>query len=407
MNDATSESTTAGRPTFRKPPPKGVVEVVGIGREWSIAQLTDGALLAARKRHYRLSRDGGESWGEEREFPEPVCAWGLLRLQSGALGAFSRDTLWLSGDGGRSWGEGRPIELFGSPYYDTLIQLSSGRLLYPNRTCFANQNHPDLPLDQIRSYGIWKGIRRLVDGHYHWPEVDIASVSYSDDEGATWQACDGELMGWFDGDGVANGYGGITACDEPSVVETADGRVLFLARSTVGRLVGSYSRDGGATWSAVRPTALAASYSPPAVTSIPSTGDLLCVWNQTSREEIRRGYRRGRLSAAISRDSGATWEQFRTIEVSAGMDDVERVPEEYPIIPVIGVPDLGQLPDDFAVFRYPNVRVIGDRVFILYAREWFELAGGAKSGFEDEGSSDVVLGHENVLRIYPLAYFYP
>ena len=74
------DSTTAGRPTFRKPPPEGVMEVVGIGREWSIAQLADGALLAARKRHYRLSRDGGESWDEEREFPEPVCAWGVLRL---------------------------------------------------------------------------------------------------------------------------------------------------------------------------------------------------------------------------------------------------------------------------------------------------------------------------------------
>ena len=143
------------------------------------------------------------------------------------------------------------------------------------------------------------------------------------------------------------------------------------------------------------------------MTSIPATGDLLCVWNQTSREEIRRGYRRGRLSAAISRDSGATWEQFRTIEVSAGMEDVERVPLEYPIIPVIAVPDLGQLPDDFAVFRYPNVRVIGDRVFILYAREWFALAGGASSGFEDESSSEVVLGCEDVLRSYPLQYFYP
>ena len=99
---------------------------------------------------------------------------------------------------------------------------------------FANQNHPDLPLEYVRSYGIWKGIRRQVSGHYHWPEIDIASVSYSDDEGQNWQACDGELMGWFDRDGVANGYGGITACDEPSVIETRDGRVLFLARSTVG-----------------------------------------------------------------------------------------------------------------------------------------------------------------------------
>ena len=70
---------------------------------------------------------------------------------------------------------------------------------------------------------------------------------------------------------------------------------------------------------------------------------------------------------------------------------MDRVPAEYPVTPVIGLPDLGQLPDDFAVFRYPNVRVIGDRVFILYAREWFELAGGARSGFEDERSGEVVL----------------
>ena len=91
-----------------------------------------------------------------------------------------------------------------------------------------------------------------------------------------------------------------------------------MPESTVGRLVCSYIRDGGLTWSAVRPTELAASYSPPAVTTVPGTGDLICVWNQVSREEIRRGYRRGyrrgRLSAAVSRDSGATWQEFRTID---------------------------------------------------------------------------------------------
>ena len=117
----------------------------------------------------------------------------------------------------------------------------------------------------------------------------------------------------------------------------------------------------------------------------------------------------GRLVASYSRDGGATWSAVRPtelIEVSAGMDDVERVAPEYPIIPVIAVPDLGQLPDEFAVFRYPNVRVIGDRVFILYAREWFAPAGGATSGFEDERSGEVVLGCEDVLRSYPLQHFY-
>ena len=54
-----------------------------------------------------------------------------------------------------------------------------------------------------------------------------------------------------------------------------------------------------------------------------------------------------------------------------------------------------------------NVRVIGDRVFILYAREWFALAGGTSSGFEDESSGEVVLGCEDVLCSHPLQYFYP
>ena len=95
-------SQTSGQPVFRKPPPEGVVEVLGIGREWSIAGLEDGSLLAARHRQCRHSCDGGESWSEERDLPEPVSAWGLLRLNSGALGAFSDDRLWLSGDEGRT-----------------------------------------------------------------------------------------------------------------------------------------------------------------------------------------------------------------------------------------------------------------------------------------------------------------
>ena len=45
--------------------------------------------------------------------------------------------------------------------------------------------------------------------------------------------------------------------------------------------------------------------------------------------------------------------------------------------------------------------------FILYTGEWFELAGGAESSFEDEDSSGDAIGHENVLRSYPPTYFYP
>ena len=214
-------------------------------------------------------------------------------------------------------------------------------------------------------------------------------------------------MGWFDAEGIPNGRGGITAVDEPSVAECADGRVMLMARSTVGRLVQSASEDGGQTWTPILPSDLASSYSPPRLRRIPSTGDLLCVWNQVSRDEIKRGYRRGRLSAVISRDSGASWERFKTIEVSEGMEDMERVVPQEPITPVVGLPELGTLPEGFATFDYPNVWFANDKVYLTYHRSWVEVdedAGEAVTLGERKGRARKP--REMVLRIYPLAAFY-
>ena len=387
------------RPTFRKTPSEGVTEVVGsIGRGWSLASLRSGELMAAGGPNCRISTDDGLTWSKAQRFPDGIAGDGLIRLKSGALALYNTKQIWLSHDEGETWNAGSSINMLGSPYYATLIQLSNGRLLYPSRVCYSNSHHTDLPSENLQTYGLWRGIRRQLAGHYHHPEIDIASVSYSDDEGKTWQLCDGSLMGWFDSHGIPNGYGGITACDEPSVAETKDGRQLFFARSTVGRIVQSYSRDGGVTWSAIRPNELACSYSPPRLVSIPRTGDLMCVWNQVSREEIRRGYRRGRLSVAISEDSGTSWKNFKTIEVSAGLEDVDRILPESPIIPVIGLPDVGQIPDDFAVFRYPNVCFAENKVYLMYAREWFYT--------DAESPNEVKMNAELVLRIHPLDDFY-
>lgn len=38
-------------------------------------------------------------------------------------------------------------------------------------------------------------------------------------------------MGWFDAEGIPNGRGGVTAVDEPSVVECADGRLMLMTLS--------------------------------------------------------------------------------------------------------------------------------------------------------------------------------
>ena len=402
-----------GKPTFRKPPPAEVLEFPDLDIA-SLVELKDGSLLASNGRR---SPDGGRTWSE----PCPLAggldaaSWGgFCRLQSATLAVTGNShaqepVIWLSSDEGQSFGEAVLVDLLGMPYYDTMIQLKSGRLLYPSRICFGNAEHPGLLYEEASSWGTWRGRRLQIAGHYHYPEIDIACVSYSDDEGQTWQQCEGKLMGWFDADGIANGFGGVTACDEPGVAECADGRILFLARSTVGRLVQSYSSDGGEIWTAVRPSELASSYSPPRLRTIPQTGDLLCVWNQCSREEIRRGYRRGRLSAAISKDSGATWQSFKSLEVSEGIEDVDRISPEYPTTPVIGLPDVGQVPDGFATFDYANVCFAGDQVYVIYHRSWVAPAAGeaqAETLGERIYYGTTVKPAELVLRIYPLEWFY-
>jgi hypothetical protein len=262
-------------------------------------------------------------------------------------------------------------------------------------------NHPEMTYGAMTATGIWRGKTYAVEGHGHIPEFFASGFSWSDDEGETWeygrwQNMPNVLMGWFDTKGEPNGMNGITPCGEASIAETADGRVMLVGRSTVGRLVVSYSSDGGETWSALRPMALASSNSPPRMRRIPGTGHLLLVWNQVSGEEIRRGFRRSRLSAAISKDSGETWEHFRTIEVCEGLDDVARVTPDAEIRMVRARQDVGELPDGFAYYHYANVSIAQGKVFVAYNR-----------GYPKMGNAEQLLHHqESVLRIYPLDWFY-
>lgn len=92
---------------------------------------------------------------------------------------------------------------------------------------------------------------------------------------------------------------------------------------------------------------------------------MLCVWNRVSREEIRRGYRRGRLSVAISQDSGEIWANFKSLELSEGLEDIDRIPPEYPIQMVRARDWVGQSPEGFATFDYANVCFAADKVYIL------------------------------------------
>jgi len=227
--------------------------------------------------------------------------------------------------------------------------------------------------------------------------MGFCKTYYSDDEGKTWHGCRGGMFGWFNQEGVPDGTGGLTDVYEPTAAETNDGGLLMFARCKRGRVVQCCSLDAGETWLSMRPTDLASSQSPPMLIRLPWTGDLLCVWNQVSAEEIRRGAHRSRLCAAISTDSGRNWSHFKTIQSCEGMADVGYVRPQFPIPGTLrGNLGLGQLPDGYASFDYPNVDVVGDKVFLRYTRQWPILCGKGKAEITGEG----------VMRVYPLEWFY-
>ena len=414
--------TTASetRPEFR-PLLDGVVELTGISVNGGIVELKDGSLMLAQGSSYCISTDGGKTWGEPQTLNCEVGAEGVIRLNSGALGLYGGgkgDWKFSSSiDDGKTWT--MPVQIPTYPdffaMHHSMIQLSSGRLLLVGYWEGLNATAPDAHRYTQTGWGLWRNLVLFMEGH-RGVEMGICIVYYSDDDGQTWQQAEGGLFGWFDESGVPNGEGGIIDVYEPTAAETRDGRVLLFARSKTGRLVQSYSLNGGQTWQSIVPTELSSSQSPPILVKTPQTGDLLCVWNQVSAEEIKRGFLRGRLSVAISKDNGMTWENFKTLELQEGMEDVTRITPEYPIPRVTrGRPGLGQLPDGFAMFTYPNVDIVGDTVFIRYSRMWPKAretsteASGPQAlprmwpDYEERGAE---MTGEGVMRIYPIEWFY-
>ena len=303
----TAKAKASGGSAVRHPAYKSIAtDVVEVsdegGSDGDIVELKDGTLMLAQgggifeSWHpgpvYRTSRDGGKTWTRSRPLSCDMGVGGMLRLQSGALAIYGRKTrdgadlyFATSRNDGKTWT--RPVRI--PTYVDfhamfhSMIQLSSGRLLVTGywasdkMTC----SPPDLqPITHTR-WGWWRGVELFVEGH-RGPAMGICKVYYSDDEGKSWDECQGGLFGWFNAEGVPDGTGGITAAAEPTLAETKDGRVLLFARCKRGRIAQCYSLDEGRTWHSMQPTELASSQSPPMLVRIPSNGDLLCVWNQVS-----------------------------------------------------------------------------------------------------------------------------
>ncbi len=353
----------------------------------SIIEREDGALECLDWVFNRaVSGDGGRTWGEYRKVEdlyqpmesdrEARVAGGWLRLPSGRIGmqwgesglapgGHLYNRLWwrLSEDEGKTWSEDiriNPTGELGRPYVGEPMRVTaSGRLLLPLRMCYNAGQHIHDTIQLGEAW--WKGEKVGIEGHGHWPEFDITYVYYSDDEGQTWSRCEGNVIGW-----LYRGWGNFVSTDEPGLEQLKDGRLLMLMRSTIGRLLQSFSEDEGEHWSLPEPSPLASSYAPCALKKIPQTGDLLCVWNQVSPDEIRQGKQRGRLSAATTSD-GQTWQHFRTIERHGRMSEADRIEPEELLIICRSLDDVGDLPVDRGLSDYATIAFHGDEVIIAYA----------------------------------------
>ena len=342
-------------------------------------------------RGYRSS-DRGRTWQCSGPLPgkegktiagRNARPWSLIRLASGAI-ALTYDTVpaWHGGatggrrgtffvkshDEGKTWSVPTRVSWVNTPANPTwLIQTKSGRLLLPNEYWYAQSGD--------RGMG-------------------VCTVYYSDDEGQTWrESADSHFV--YENNGALIG-----SVEVPCVAQASDGRLLMLMRTELRRIAQSYSTDGGERWSPVALSSLVSSGSEVWLARIPTTGDLLCVWNQASAEEIRTGFYRARLTSAISTDCGCTWNNFRTITASPGMEDVERIvdrgPPSFLRSPTPVPPKELIPPEGFWMVRAPRVKFVDDKAYLVYTHRIYKYFGDKwKNVF-----------NKDKLRVIPISWFY-
>ncbi|MFH0962508.1 MAG: sialidase family protein [Planctomycetota bacterium] len=364
----------------------------------SVLETKDGRLMMIGDGRALYSEDGGKTWSGSETLSAPIRY--AIRLQSGNLGGLDGKKFYISDDDGKTWTllcEDVQGGNQGGPYSCTMIETRNGRLLFPTRyTNAAHQGH----YDEAGCWGILNGKLVPIEGHAHYPEADIGYLCLSDDGGKHWYRSSGTILIWHQ-----DGYGGMWPCDEPGIMDGRNGDIYMLMRTTLGRVYIARSgqtdyvnRTGervrhkpGVYFDYPQPLALPGSYSPCTVRLVPETGDWLIVWNQVSGDEIRAGYRRGRLSSAISSDDGKTWKHFRTIDSVVLPTAGPLTPDPSPQM-ARGLDYVGELPEDFGSVSYPWMSVLGDTVFVTFSRVVVNPRKGDVAGRR--------------MQVRPLSWFY-
>ena len=380
------------------------------------------------------------------EVEVPVDFNGPVELKDGSLFGISRHLIaTYSTDGGRTWKDSGVIvgetgrEINGGEGSFTLrpfslIRLRSGAIALIYLKCIkadSDNNPVKFPgpgnpvcyfiksLDEGKTWSVpvrinqsampfwaqWmiqtKTGRLVLEAEYffHQPEQRKMAVStcyYSDDEGSTWNVSTENLYVW-ENDGALIGM-----VEEPSIAETNDGRLLMFMRTELGRIAQSYSPDDGTHWQPVTLNELVSSRAELWLAKIPTTGDLLCVWNQATDEEIKTGFYRARLTSAISKDSGETWEHFRTVAASPGMKKITRLADPDPprFLRAGGAVPPKELvsPEGFWMNRNPRISFVGEKVFMVYEHRVYRYPDGSETWER--------VYNKRRLRVFPVEWFY-
>ena len=251
----------------------------------------DNAYLAVR-----YSTNKGKTWDKEshliieQEGKMNVMSVSLLRLQNGEIALFylrknsAEDCIPMvrfSNDEALTWSDPRPCITDRKGYFvlnnGRVIQLNNGRLLF----AVALHQEPG----SLRA----NNIGRLFS-------------YYSDDNGRSWKS----------GQEVANPDNVMT--QEPGLIELKDGNIMMFIRTDAGVQYLSFSGDKGETWSPAKRSDIKSPLSPASIERIPSTGDLVMVWNNNGGEDPAMKGRRTPLTVTISKDEGKTWEKVKNIE---------------------------------------------------------------------------------------------
>lgn len=218
----------------------------------SLVVLPDGDLLFFYLKYHRL------------EWNKPLEASGFIKS---------------SVDGGRTWS--RPDTIWDHEPYgcanDTFTLLSDGRLLKSCECVPVWGSYPD--------------------------SVSSSGCFISDDHGKTWSKPKNFVRLPLRG------------AMENHIAETNSGALVMVVRNQLGSVFLSRSTDRGEHWTHPQASGLSSSESMPSLTQIPSTGNLLLVWNNAPYDHTYdHSGKRTPLTVAVSRDEGASWSRVQQIE---------------------------------------------------------------------------------------------